>query len=105
VLGVAPFPQQGTEELWFDESQFESYRRLGSHIVESIWEKKHAGAAGKPVVDPLATGAEDYMKTKPEIRFIGWPKPSQFVGYASGTLETPGAGSTEVKVSLDLEQM
>ena len=30
------FPQQGTEELWFDESQFESYRRLGSHIVETI---------------------------------------------------------------------
>ncbi len=31
------FPQQGTEQLWFNESQFESYRRLGLHAIEKIW--------------------------------------------------------------------
>jgi len=31
--------KQGTEQLWFDESQFESYRRLGTHIVEKIWDQ------------------------------------------------------------------
>ncbi|MGZ5436840.1 MAG: patatin-like phospholipase family protein [Pyrinomonadaceae bacterium] len=30
------FPQQSTADQWFDESQFESYRKLGSHIVDSI---------------------------------------------------------------------
>ena len=30
------FPQQSTGDQWFDESQFESYRKLGSHIVDSI---------------------------------------------------------------------
>lgn len=30
------FPQQSTGDQWFDESQFESYRKLGSHIIDSI---------------------------------------------------------------------
>ncbi|HKO60470.1 MAG TPA: patatin-like phospholipase family protein [Pyrinomonadaceae bacterium] len=30
------FPQQSTGDQWFDESQFESYRKLGSHIVDSV---------------------------------------------------------------------
>lgn len=30
------FPQQSTGDQWFDESQFESYRKLGSHIVDTI---------------------------------------------------------------------
>jgi patatin-like phospholipase len=30
------FPQQPTADQWFDESQFESYRRLGAHSVEEI---------------------------------------------------------------------
>ncbi len=31
-----PFPHQTTADQWFDESQFESYRMLGQHSVESI---------------------------------------------------------------------
>src|SRR5262249_559859 len=30
------FPHQSTADQWFDESQFESYRRLGLHIVDSV---------------------------------------------------------------------
>jgi hypothetical protein len=28
------FPQQSTADQWFDEAQFESYRRLGYHSIE-----------------------------------------------------------------------
>ncbi len=30
------FPQQSTADQWFDESQFESYRKLGEHIGEIV---------------------------------------------------------------------
>jgi len=30
------FPHQPTSDQWFEESQFESYRRLGCHVVEEI---------------------------------------------------------------------
>lgn len=30
------FPHQSTADQWFDESQFESYRRLGLHSIEEI---------------------------------------------------------------------
>jgi hypothetical protein len=30
------FPHQSTTNQWFDESQFESYRMLGSHIIENV---------------------------------------------------------------------
>jgi hypothetical protein len=32
------FPHQSTADQWFDESQFESYRMLGEHIVSSVFE-------------------------------------------------------------------
>jgi len=53
------FPQQGTDELWFDESQFESYRRLGVHIVSRIIESPHT--PGDPPVDQLFEAAENYI--------------------------------------------
>lgn len=30
------FPHQPTSDQWFDESQFESYRRLGCHVLDEI---------------------------------------------------------------------
>ena len=33
------FPNQSTADQWFDESQFESYRALGEHIIQSIFKK------------------------------------------------------------------
>ncbi|HTW51567.1 MAG TPA: patatin-like phospholipase family protein [Stellaceae bacterium] len=41
-----PFPDQSTADQWFDESQFEAYRRLGQLMVERI-----VGAATSPVRD------------------------------------------------------
>jgi hypothetical protein len=32
------FPHQSTADQWFDEPQFESYRRLGFHVVEEIFQ-------------------------------------------------------------------
>jgi hypothetical protein len=34
--GQASFPQEPITDQWFSESQFESYRALGSYIVEAI---------------------------------------------------------------------
>ena len=39
------FPQQGTEQLWFNEAQFESNRALGAHIVKRITTKE-SGTVG-----------------------------------------------------------
>ena len=35
----ADFPHQTTADQWFTESQFESYRRLGQHVVEQLFDK------------------------------------------------------------------
>jgi hypothetical protein len=35
-LANATFPQQSTADQWFDESQFESYRRLGYESARSL---------------------------------------------------------------------
>lgn len=35
------FPHESTADQFFTESQFESYRRLGAHIGESVFGKKH----------------------------------------------------------------
>ena len=32
------FPHQTTGDQWFDESQFESYRKLGEHVMDSVVE-------------------------------------------------------------------
>ena len=34
------FPQQSTADQWFDEAQFESYRRLGLETIDSICENR-----------------------------------------------------------------
>jgi hypothetical protein len=36
------FPHQTTGDQWFDESQFESYRRLGEHVVLGALQEAHA---------------------------------------------------------------
>ncbi len=33
-----PFPHQSTKDQWFNESQFESYRRLGQHITREVFQ-------------------------------------------------------------------
>ena len=41
------FPHEATSDQWFTESQFESYRRLGQHIVETILETKNVAKVVK----------------------------------------------------------
>jgi len=43
----AEFPHESTADQWFDEPQFESYRRLGHHIGVNVFGK----LANEPVVD------------------------------------------------------
>jgi len=38
------FPQQTTADQWFDEAQFESYRRLGEHYARCVVAAAHAPA-------------------------------------------------------------
>jgi hypothetical protein len=38
----AEFPHQSTADQWFDESQFESYRKLGHHIARTTFEEPAA---------------------------------------------------------------
>ena len=38
------FPQQSTADQFFNESQFESYRRLGLHVAQTAFEGVEAGA-------------------------------------------------------------
>ncbi len=37
------FPQETTADQWFDESQFESYRRLGHHIADKVFANADLG--------------------------------------------------------------
>jgi hypothetical protein len=57
VLGyhkqVPRFPHESTADQWFDESQFESYRRLGMHIATN------ALSGGKAVI---ADGKEAFFE-------------------------------------------
>jgi hypothetical protein len=50
VLGyhmkVPLFPHESTADQWFDESQFESYRRLGQHVGEEVF---RVAAQGKKI--------------------------------------------------------
>jgi hypothetical protein len=47
------FPQQTTLDQWFDEAQFESYRRLGVETARSAFEKMPEGATDGPTAFKL----------------------------------------------------
>jgi hypothetical protein len=53
------FPHQPTSDQWFDESQFESYRRLGYHVVEEIFGFR----GGVASFDRFAETVADYCGT------------------------------------------
>jgi hypothetical protein len=50
------FPQQATSNQWFDESQFESYRRLGCHVIEEMLQFR----GGTFTFDQFVAAAEEY---------------------------------------------
>lgn len=41
------FPHESTSDQWFSESQFESYRMLGKHILDDIWRGNDEAKAEK----------------------------------------------------------
>jgi hypothetical protein len=45
------FPHQPTSDQWFDESQFESYRRLGRHIGETVFDCQDAVDGGESMAE------------------------------------------------------
>jgi hypothetical protein len=62
------FPHQSTADQWFDESQFESYRKLGYHVGLTT-----LGAAGQQ--RPMRNGAESFFVALRQA----WYPPSQAV--------------------------
>jgi hypothetical protein len=46
--GHAEFPHEPTADQFFDESQFESYRALGAHVVEKVFTGAVTNPAGAP---------------------------------------------------------
>ena len=52
--GHSAFPHQTTADQWFTESQFESYRRLGQHVVETMFERVEEASPTKvtDITDP-----------------------------------------------------
>jgi hypothetical protein len=51
------FPQQATADQWFDESQFESYRRLGAHSIEEMFRDRPGGLS----IEELFAVATEYL--------------------------------------------
>lgn len=67
-----PFPQQTTADQFFDESQFESYRRLGLWITEACL-VQHGGLLLPRVKGlPPATAPERHEPDAWSTKFIGW---------------------------------
>jgi hypothetical protein len=51
----ATFPHQSTADQWFSESQFESYRRLGQHIVETLFAGRESKARDGQLISVSAS--------------------------------------------------
>jgi hypothetical protein len=62
--GSDTFPHESTVDQWFSESQFESYRALGFHILEQL-SKKIAAPKGTDRFKSLLDSIEQYIAEKP----------------------------------------
>jgi len=58
------FPHESTADQWFSESQFESYRRLGQHVVESLFVGKQDPTHPKGLTAGTAVDAFRSMDTE-----------------------------------------
>ena len=87
----ANFPHQTTVDQFFDEPQFESYRRLGAHVVEMILK------IGGDAVDKQARSEEERTTTpfdpNAEIDL------AQFVARAKAYAELPEASTLQVSTA------
>ncbi|MEO8573618.1 MAG: hypothetical protein ABI481_06585, partial [Pyrinomonadaceae bacterium] len=57
------FPHESTADQWFGEMQFESYRSLGSHMMDAIWNSPHADECdhGYPSLQSLFSHARSHV--------------------------------------------
>ena len=57
------FPHEGTEDQFFDEDQWESYRQLGEHLAGDLtWFWNLPVPPPPPTPDPVASGIADTGK-------------------------------------------
>jgi hypothetical protein len=63
------FPNESTADQWFSESQFESYRALALHIIQSLWDvdpgTKVAPRTRDAELDRFAASAIQYTELAP----------------------------------------
>jgi hypothetical protein len=85
------FPHESTSDQWFSESQFESYRMLGSHIIQQMcmkdWDDRwtrNVVTGKQPPLEFFKAQVEQYLKLTNEQ--TSEPKPSP-----------DGAGTPEVE--------
>jgi hypothetical protein len=85
------FPHESTADQWFDESQFESYRALGRHVLEQITAKtqtpiqslqdfeyavqRYVQVDGKKAPAPVAKDADVYIERSPRVTHGGEDEP------------------------------
>jgi hypothetical protein len=66
------FPHQSTADQFFDESQFESYRRLGMHIGERCLEKHHGTLPTVEPDDQLSPIRAPYRRSPHPLQWWFW---------------------------------
>lgn len=76
------FPHQPTTDLWFNESQFESYRALGQHIIRTIFDDVKDIFAG----DLSAANAEELFASLREK----WRNPEHIETSRDATTKAEG---------------
>jgi hypothetical protein len=70
------FPHQTTADQWFTESQFESYRALGEHVISSAFHglpKDTPAELDEIGLEFLFKGLADFWKNPEEIQATRWP--------------------------------
>ena len=61
------FPHDSTADQFFDETQFESYRRLGEHIFWRLWEiAEDRGLAKTSSFDSFLDVLQEYAQERTE---------------------------------------
>jgi len=69
------FPHQSTADQWFTESQFEGYRALGKHVIETVLQglKDLSGDPDKVSLDQLFEKLKTFWENAEEIQALRWP--------------------------------
>jgi hypothetical protein len=66
------FPHQSTGDQFFDEPQFESYRMLGSHVMDRMCGEGREPLALREMFDKASKGLEDTKPRTLNTDFMSW---------------------------------